>query len=292
MQTPGWHKAGLTSSSAISSRRWARRSARRPSRTGCSPSRAGRRSRPGRLTPTSWLRDMQELIAAHASGRASAVEAWLGRRAVAHGLVDPQPAGKRAAQPLHQCARRHAGRRAADDRDREQAGSTGGGATSVICQPGQYVSICVSDTGAGMEPEVIDTAFDPFFTTKPIGKGTGLGLSMVYGFARQSGGQVQIVSEAGEGTTSLPLSAEARGGADIRDRRRTGSRRPRRAGSGETVLVVDDEPTVRHARDRRPGGARLHAATAADDSAAGLRPAPVRCADRPADHRRRACPAA
>jgi signal transduction histidine kinase len=65
---------------------------------------------------------------------------------------------------------------------------------------GQYVSVCVSDTGIGMPPEVIARAFDPFFTTKPIGTGTGLGLSMTYGFARQSGGQVRINSEVGKGT--------------------------------------------------------------------------------------------
>jgi signal transduction histidine kinase len=66
---------------------------------------------------------------------------------------------------------------------------------------GQYVSLCVTDTGTGMSPEVAARAFDPFFTTKPPGAGTGLGLSMVYGFARECGGQVRILSEPGRGTT-------------------------------------------------------------------------------------------
>jgi PAS domain S-box-containing protein len=109
--------------------------------------------------------------------------------------------------------------------------------------PGQYISICVTDTGAGMTPEVIARAFDPFFTTKPIGQGTGLGLSMVYGFVRQSNGQVRIYSEEGKGTTMclyLPRyfgkveEADAPAGDETIDR-----------GDGETVLVIDDEPILR-----------------------------------------------
>jgi PAS domain S-box-containing protein len=110
--------------------------------------------------------------------------------------------------------------------------------------PGQYVAICVTDTGSGMTPDVAARAFDPFFTTKPIGLGTGLGLSMIYGFARQSGGQVRIYSEVGEGTTMrlyLPRHGDAAEGEQVQ----AGLIAAPRAGQGETVLVVDDEPTVR-----------------------------------------------
>ena len=110
--------------------------------------------------------------------------------------------------------------------------------------PGHYVSLCVSDTGTGMTPEVAAKAFDPFFTTKPIGQGTGLGLSMIYGFAQQSGGQVRIHSEPGRGTTvrlclprHLGTPEDAEASAEL-------AQAPR-ARNGETVLVVDDEATVR-----------------------------------------------
>ncbi len=115
--------------------------------------------------------------------------------------------------------------------------------------PGQYVSLCVSDTGVGMTPEVVAKAFDPFFTTKPLGQGTGLGLSMIYGFARQSGGQARIASEAGQGTTVCLYLPRHLGGAEAAEAAPELADAPH-AGQGEmiqgeTVLVVDDEPTVR-----------------------------------------------
>jgi PAS domain S-box-containing protein len=110
--------------------------------------------------------------------------------------------------------------------------------------PGQYVSLCVSDTGTGMTQDVIGLAFDPFFTTKPIGQGTGLGLSMIYGFVRQSGGQARIYSEVGQGTTVclyLPRHFGEAEAVEIPADLRLGPRVERAA----TVLVVDDEPSVR-----------------------------------------------
>jgi PAS domain S-box-containing protein len=110
--------------------------------------------------------------------------------------------------------------------------------------PGQYVSLCVSDSGTGMPPEVIAKAFDPFFTTKPIGQGTGLGLSMIYGFCRQSGGQVRIYSEIGEGTMVCLYLPRHFGETEEPDVATNSTEIPRSQG-GETVLVVDDEPSVR-----------------------------------------------
>jgi PAS domain S-box-containing protein len=110
--------------------------------------------------------------------------------------------------------------------------------------PGQYVCICVTDTGTGMAQDVIERAFDPFFTTKPIGQGTGLGLSMVYGFARQSEGHAKIYSEVGQGTTIKIYLPRYRGETEAEIEAATLAEAPR-AVSGETVLVVEDEPVVR-----------------------------------------------
>ncbi len=109
--------------------------------------------------------------------------------------------------------------------------------------PGQYISVCVTDTGTGMTPDVIAQAFDPFFTTKPLGQGTGLGLSMIHGFVRQSGGQVRIYSELGKGTTMCMYLPRISGTIDKLGRPEM--LHATESGHGETVLVVDDDATVR-----------------------------------------------
>jgi PAS domain S-box-containing protein len=116
-------------------------------------------------------------------------------------------------------------------------------ARSMDLEAGAYVMLAVSDTGGGMTADVIARAFDPFFTTKPIGAGTGLGLSMVYGFVRQSGGQARIYSQAGQGTTVRLYLPRYSGKPDVTEAP-AGTPGAER-GDGETVLVVDDEPTVR-----------------------------------------------
>ncbi|WP_353445877.1 response regulator [Sphingomonas aerolata] len=107
--------------------------------------------------------------------------------------------------------------------------------------PGAYVAIEVADTGAGMTPAVLARAFEPFFTTKGQGKGTGLGLAQVYGFARQSGGTVRIVSAENEGTVItlyLPRTTEVADPVAI-------ERLAQATGSRQRILVVDDDNDVR-----------------------------------------------
>jgi len=109
---------------------------------------------------------------------------------------------------------------------------------------GDYLTLSVTDTGTGMPEDVVAKAFDPFFTTKPIGQGTGLGLSMIYGFAKQSGGQVRITSVVGQGTTLCIYLPRYHGAASASDGDASQSTNEG-TGVGETILVVDDEPTVR-----------------------------------------------
>lgn len=110
--------------------------------------------------------------------------------------------------------------------------------------PGNYVMIAISDTGTGMASPVLARIFEPFFTTKEVGRGTGLGLSQVYGFVKQSGGHVEVLSQPGQGTTVklyLPRFAGSWDAAQPDETVRTAE-----AGAcGETILVVEDDEGVR-----------------------------------------------
>jgi len=110
-------------------------------------------------------------------------------------------------------------------------------------KPGDYVELSVSDTGCGIPESLLGRVFDPFFTTKPIGQGTGLGLSMIYGFARQSRGHVTLHSEVGKGTT-VSLFLPRFVGEITPDVTVDPALLPI-ANSGETVLIVEDDPAVR-----------------------------------------------
>ncbi len=135
--------------------------------------------------------------------------------------------------------------------------------------PGDYLTIAVEDNGSGMSPEVLAKAFEPFFTTKPVGAGSGLGLSMIYGFARQSGGQVRIESEQGRGTRVL-LSLPARQAAPTLESAAPVIAEPPAISAGATVLVVEDEASVRAFVSETLAGHGYGVIEAAD-SKAGLR---------------------
>ncbi|WP_232628279.1 PAS domain S-box protein [Methylobacterium sp. Leaf118] len=109
--------------------------------------------------------------------------------------------------------------------------------------PGPFASVSLTDTGGGIAPEQIDRIFEPFFTTKEIGKGTGLGLSQVFGFAKQSGGDVAVESEVGRGTTFrlyLPMLQGGAGEEPVPECKDEGFP----TGDGQRVLVVEDNIEV------------------------------------------------
>jgi|GEM_PF-3248091 len=131
--------------------------------------------------------------------------------------------------------------------------------------PGDYTMVAVSDTGCGIPPDLVAKVVEPFFTTKGVGKGSGLGLSMIYGFAKQSGGQLRIYSEVGHGTTVrlyLPRSDEAVAAARASP---TGLMK----GRGERILVVEDNVDVRRVAVRQLSELGYQVVEA-DTGAAGL----------------------
>jgi PAS domain S-box-containing protein len=108
-------------------------------------------------------------------------------------------------------------------------------------QPGRYVMLTVSDNGTGIDKSILPRIFDPFFTTKEVGKGTGLGLSIVYGIVKQCGGYIWVYSEPGQGTTFKLYFPATAAPVERTILRSETSLRP----SGQTVLVVEDESTIR-----------------------------------------------
>jgi nitrogen-specific signal transduction histidine kinase/CheY-like chemotaxis protein len=130
---------------------------------------------------------------------------------------------------------------------------------------GEYLRVSVSDTGAGMTPEVRDRAIEPFFTTKEVGAGTGLGLSMVYGFMKQLGGHARLYSEPGKGTR---VSLFFPRGASAASTASPASDAAIPTGNGETVLVVEDDPDVRLVTVSRLEGLGYRVKIAVDGAAA------------------------
>lgn len=115
---------------------------------------------------------------------------------------------------------------------------------SASMDQGDYVLCCVSDTGIGMSDDVLEKAFEPFFTTKDIGQGNGLGLSMVYGFVKQSGGYVFLDTEVGLGSSVYIFLPRSSGGLLTQRDELDFQEEPH--GSGETILVIEDDPDVRY----------------------------------------------
>jgi CheY-like chemotaxis protein len=148
----------------------------------------------------------------------------------------------------------------------ETANATVGEGTADL-PPGDYVVVSVGDTGGGIPPEVLDKVFDPFFTTKEVGKGTGLGLSMVYGFVRQSRGQVTIRSIPEQGTTVTIHLPRWRGVA-TEERAAPASAESIGPERGAAILVVEDDPAVRRLTLRMLAELQCRAIEAADPQAA------------------------
>jgi len=131
---------------------------------------------------------------------------------------------------------------------------------------GEYVMLAMTDTGHGMPPEIAERAMEPFFTTKPQGQGTGLGLAMIYGFAKQSGGHLNIYSEVGVGTTVRLYLPRTYG--DAADSPGTVRADIPLLGGGEAILLVDDNEGLRRVTARRLAGLGYRVRDAGDGAAA------------------------
>ncbi len=149
---------------------------------------------------------------------------------------------------------------------------------------GRYVLITVTDTGTGMSEEVRRRAFEPFFTTKATGAGTGLGLSMVYGFVKQSGGNIQIYSEVGHGTSIRVFLPLAEGGGAGAEPDALAPPAPDLPGGAETILLVEDDPRLRRVLSKRLRSLGYEIIEA-DSGAAAMAQLAARPEDRDALHR-------
>ncbi|HUF12626.1 MAG TPA: MHYT domain-containing protein [Longimicrobiales bacterium] len=155
-------------------------------------------------------------------------------------------------------------------------------------EPGEYALLTVADQGTGMESAVLERVFEPFFTTKPQGKGTGLGLSTVHGIATQAGGYVRVQTTPGAGTTFEVLFPAAAAGLagpaevareEVDDGRRRGVGRTGAPAAAASILVVEDEPSVRGlvARVLRLKGYDVAVAASGSEALERLQAADVRC---------------
>jgi len=137
-------------------------------------------------------------------------------------------------------------------------------ATHPWVAPGAYVSVAMSDTGVGMDAETKRRLFEPFFTTKPVGRGTGLGMAMVYGMMKQHNGMAHVYSEVGQGTTVKLYFPTAKDVGQAADEVESAAEAHDRAEGTETILLAEDEPSIRRATKRALEGKGYVVIVAAD----------------------------
>jgi signal transduction histidine kinase/ActR/RegA family two-component response regulator len=196
---------------------------------------------PEAVAPAMLVRDMLELIdrtigeriKVHTSAPPQEWEVWADRNGLENAV-------------LNLCVNARDAMAETGDLRIDVENVTLGSAEVGALEAGEYVRVSVTDTGTGIAPEHLERVFEPFFTTKPVGKGTGLGLSQIFGFARQSGGDVTIRSQLGEGTTVaiyLPRAREVAKRAAPAAGGRYDPNPPQSDGPAR-ILVVEDDPRV------------------------------------------------